>query len=175
MTFEKSVVIGHWSLFIRHWDLFGAWFLVTLAASVALIGGCSSSTSGPPVVPAEGTVLLDDKPLPNANVMLVPKGETRGDRASFGKTDATGKFAVASPDGKRKGTAVGSYQVVINKLVKPDGSDFVPGPNAGPEDTGGFKELLPVTYSDPAQSMLTTEVPAGGTKGLEFKLRSKRK
>jgi len=142
---------------------------------VGALSGCGGAAAGPELVPAEGVVLLDDKPLANANVMFVPKGETRGDRASFGKTDAAGKFAVASPDGKRKGTAVGSYQVVINKLVKPDGSDFVPDPNAGPEDTGGFKELLPAMYSDQAQITLAAEVPAGGTKGLEFKLRGKRK
>jgi hypothetical protein len=127
------------------------------------------------LVPAEGVVLLDDKPLGNANVMLVPQGETRGDRGSFGRTDATGKFAVASPDGKRKGTAVGSYRIVISKFVKPDGSDFIPDPNVGPDETGGYKELLPVTYSDAAQSTLTAEVPAGGTKGLEFKLKGKKK
>jgi hypothetical protein len=173
MTVEKSLVTGPWLLVFRHWGLFGTWFLVL--AAIGTVGGCGGSSSGPGLVPAEGMVLLDDKPLANANVMLVPKGETRGDRASFAKTDAAGKFAVASPDGKRKGTAVGSYQVVINKLVKPDGSDFNPDPNAGPEDTGGWRELLPATYSDPAQSTLTTEVPAGGTKGLEFKLKGKKK
>ena len=168
-----ELITGCRSFGIRSCLGLGAWCLVL--AAVGSISGCGSSQSGPGLVPAEGTVLLDDKPLANANVMLVPTGETRGDRASFGKTDAAGKFAVGSADGKRKGTAVGSYQVVINKLVKPDGSDFVPDPNAGPEDTGGFKELLPTTYSDQAQSALTAEVPAGGAKGLEFKLKSKKR
>jgi hypothetical protein len=149
-------------------------WLLLLAAMMAC-GGCGGSSSGPGLVSAEGLVLLDGKPLANANVMLVPMGETRGDRGSYGKTDAAGKFAIASADGKRNGTAVGSYKVVINKLVKADGSDFVPDPNAGPEDSAGWHELLPVTYSDPAQSMLTAEVPAGGTKGLEFKLKGKKK
>jgi hypothetical protein len=151
---------------------FGFRFGLVLAAAMS---GCSKSSSGPPLVPAEGAVLLDDKPLGNANVMLVPKGETRGGSASYGMTDAAGKFAVGPPDGKRKGTAVGSYQVVISKYVKPDGSDFIPDPNVGPDETGGYRELLPATYSDAAQSTLTAEVPAGGAKGLEFKLKSKRK
>jgi hypothetical protein len=151
----------------------GVWFL--LLAAMMACGGCGGSSSGPGLVPAEGAVLLDDKPLANASVMLVPQGETRGDRASLAMTNAAGKFAVASADGKRKGTAVGSYRVVISKLVKPDGSDFIPDPNVGPDETGGWRELLPSAYSDPAQCTLTAEVPAGGTKGLEFKLKGKKK
>jgi hypothetical protein len=140
-----------------------------------LCGGCGSADTGPPVVPAEGVVLLDGKPLAKANVRLIPRGETKGDRAIYATTDSAGKFAAASPDGKRKGAAVGSYQVVINKLVKPDGSDFVPDPNAGPEDTGGWRELVPSAYSDDSRSELAAEVPAGGIKTLEFKLSSKKK
>jgi len=152
------------------WPFVDAWLL-----GVVLWLGCSAPTSGPPLVPAEGAVLLDDKPLANANVMFIPQGETRGDKAAYAKTDAAGKFAMGSADGKRQGTAVGTYQVVINKYVKPDGSDFVPDPNSGPDDTGGYKELLPGSYSDATQSKLSADVPAGGAKTLEFKLKSKRK
>jgi hypothetical protein len=149
---------------------------VLLAAVLMLSAacGCSSQAGGPPLVPAEGTVMLDGKPLSGAEVLFEPRGETRG-QAVFGRTDAAGKFTLAAPDGKRKGAAVGGYRVVINKLVKPDGSDFVPDPNLGPMDTGGFRELLPAAYSDLGQSQLTAEVPEGGTKTLEFKLNSKAK
>jgi len=137
--------------------------------------GCQPAAKGPPLVPVEGLVTLDGKPLAGANVMLVPRGETRGDKAFYAKTDSAGKFIAASADGKQKGAAVGNYQVVLNKLVKPDGSDFVPDPNSGPEDTGGFRELLPPAYSDASKSTLTADVPDGGTKNLEFKLNSKQK
>jgi len=140
-----------------------------------LVGGCQPASKGPPLVPAEGIVTLDGKPLAGANVMLVPRVETRGDKAFYAKTDAAGKFVAASADGRQKGTAVGNYQVVINKLVRPDGSDFVPDPNSGPEDTGGFREMLPAAYCDAAKSVLTADVPEGGTKSLEFKLNSKQK
>jgi hypothetical protein len=143
-------------------------------ALVSLWIGCDAAQDGPPLVPAEGAISLNGKPLPNAEIMFEPRGETPG-QALFGRTNAEGKFAVASPDGKRKGAPVGNYHVVINKLVKPDGSDFVPDPNQGPMDTGGFKELLPANYSDTAQSQLTADVPEGGTKNLEFKLTSKAK
>jgi hypothetical protein len=145
----------------------------TVAAALLLsLVGCNSSVDGPPLVPAEGVVTLDDKPLASANVMLQPQGETRG-QAVYGKTDSVGKFAAASPDGKQKGAAVGSYRVVISKLVKPDGTDFIPDPNSGPEDTGGFRQLLPSAYSDETKTTLTAEVPNGGTKSLQFNLKSK--
>jgi hypothetical protein len=153
---------------------FGRWCLV-IGASFLLAVGCQQSAKGPPLVPVEGVVTLDGKPLAGANVMLIPRGETRGDKAFYGKTNASGKFVATSADGRQKGTAVGSYQAVVNKMVKPDGSDFVPDPNAGPEDTGGFRELLPAAYSDAAKSTLTADVPDGGTKNLEFKLSSKQK
>jgi hypothetical protein len=148
-------------------------FLYTAPLGLILLAffGCSEATSGPALVPAEGVVTLDGKPLAGVQVMFDPQGETRGQR-TYGKTDAEGKFAIAPPAG-RKGTPAGEYRVVMSKLVKPDGSDFIPDPKSGPEDTGGFRELLPPAYSDPAQTQLRAEIPAGGTKSLEFKLNSK--
>jgi hypothetical protein len=145
---------------------------LVLASYLVGLSGCSSLPAGPPLVPAEGVVTLDGKPLAGAQVMLEPRGETRG-QAVFAKTDGAGKFAVASPDGKQRGAAVGNYRVIISKLVKPDGSDFIPDPNSGPDDTGGFRQLLPSVYSDPVQTTLTADVPDGGTKSLEFKLNSR--
>jgi len=124
------------------------------------------------LVPVEGIITLDGKPLGAADIMFVPRGETKG-QGGVAHTDAGGKFELLSQDRKFKGAPVGDYRVVINKLVKPDGSDYVPDPNAGPMDTGGFKELLPVVYSDMGQTKLETIVPEGGTKNLEFKLQSK--
>jgi hypothetical protein len=138
-----------------------------------IAAGCSAAVEGPPFVPVEGTVLLDSKPLSGAEVTFEPQGDTPGHLALFGRTDAAGKFSLHTPDGKRTGAAVGEYKVVVNKLVRPDGSDFIPDPNSGPMDTGGFREVLPVSYSDTAQSQLTATVPDGGTKTLEFKLKSK--
>lgn len=134
--------------------------------------GCSSAPDGPALVPVEGTVTLDGKPLGAADIALVPVGQTMG-QGGNGRTDAAGKFALQSFDRKHTGAPAGSYRVVINKLVKPDGTDYAPDPNAGPIDTGGFRELLPAAYSDMGESQLTADVPAAGTKNLDFKLRSK--
>jgi hypothetical protein len=146
-----------------------------LAILIALaLAGCSSAPQGPQLVPVEGIVILDGKPLGKADLIFVPLGQTLG-QGGVGQTDAAGKFELSSHDRKRKGASAGSYRVVINKLVKPDGTDFVPNPNAGPMDTGGFREMLPTIYSDMGQSQLTAEVPEGGAKNLELKLSSKLK
>ncbi len=135
-----------------------------------LIAGCSAKPTEPS---AEGVVTLDGQPLANANVQLVPQGNTKG-QTGFAKTDAAGKFIIGSADGKQQGTAPGEYKVVISKHVKPDGTDYLPKPDEDPM-LANYKELLPAAYSNHEQSQLRTEVPAGGTKTLEFKLKSKQK
>jgi len=143
-------------------------------ALVLLLTGCDSEPAGPPLAPVEGTVTLDGKPLGAADLMFVPQGETQG-QGGVAQTDKEGKFALLSQDRKHKGAPVGSYRVIINKLIKPDGTDFVPDPTAGPMDTGGFRELLPAAYSDMGKTQLEATVPEGGAKNLEFKLSSKLK
>jgi hypothetical protein len=145
-----------------------------LAGVLLLLAGCEQAPSGPPLVPVEGTITLDGKPLAAADLMFVPQGNTVG-QGGVGHTDQDGKFALRSQDRKQLGAPVGSYRVIINKLVKPDGTDYVPDPQAGPFDTGGFRELLPAAYSDMGQTQLEATVGEKGEKNLEFKLQSKAK
>lgn len=149
------------------------WGITAAALLTGMTGGCGKSDGGPPLVPAEGVVILDGKPLANADVMFIPQEGTAG-QALFGRTDAEGHFRMATPDGKRQGAAVGRYKVTIQKLVKPDGSDFIPDPNAGPMDTGGFRELLPPRFASEAETQLEAEVPVGGTRDLRFDLKLRR-
>jgi hypothetical protein len=139
-----------------------------------VIAGCNPGPAGPKLVPVEGVITLDDKPLGAADIMFVPQGDTKG-QGGVARTGADGKFQLLSQDRKFKGAPVGEYRVIINKLVKPDGTDYIPDPNAGPMDTGGFKELLPAAYSDMGQTKLQANVPDSGTTNLEFKLNSKLK
>ncbi len=148
----------------------GCWFVLI----AGLLAGCNSAPEGPPLVPVSGTITLDGKLLAAADLIFVPQGDTKG-QSGVARTDAEGKYELVSADRTRKGVAIGSYRVVINKLVKPDGGDYVPDPNAGPMDTGGFKELLPATYSDREQAILEANVPEGGSKSLDFKLSSKKR
>jgi hypothetical protein len=142
----------------------------TFSVACALLLGCKPAAVGPTV---EGAVTLDGKPLANANVQFIPQGENRG-QTGFGKTDSAGKFTIGPVGGKQRGAMPGEYKVVINKHVRPDGSDYVPKPDEDPM-LGNFKELLPAAYSDAEKTVLTANVPAGGTSSLEFKLNSKQK
>jgi hypothetical protein len=133
------------------------------------IAGCGDAPAGPPLVPAEGVITFNGSPLAAADLIFVPQGETKG-QGGVGRTDSSGRFKLISHDRKHDGIPAGSYRVVINKLVKPDGTDFVPDRNAGPMDTGGFREVLPPTYSDMGLTTLQATIPVEGTKDLNFKL-----
>jgi len=144
-----------------------------LAMMVLSLAGCNSGPAGPTLVPVEGVVTLDDKPLSGAVLLFQPQGNTAG-QGGTARTDAAGKFALTSFDLKDKGAAAGTYRVTISKKVKPDGSDFQPSPDEDPM-LAAYKEVLPPQYTDDAQTTLSADVPAEGAKNLEFKLSSKLK
>jgi hypothetical protein len=106
--------------------------------------GCSD------LVPVQGEVLLDDKPLPKADIAFIPKS---GGRTVTGKSDARGKFQLtttAASDGAKPG----EYKVTVTaREVKFE---------AKPGSEEGFVEkhvwLAPEKYSDPAKSDLTAVV-----------------
>jgi hypothetical protein len=139
--------------------------LLAAALLVLVVAGCSKPALGPAV---EGVVTFDGQPLANANVQLIPQGDTMG-QTGFAKTDAAGKFTIRSADGKQAGAPPGDYKVVISKHVKPDGTDHVPKPDEDPM-LASFKELLPAAYSDPEKTKLKANVPTEGGNGLSFKL-----
>jgi len=62
--------------------------------ALACIVGCGGSTSTVATVPVTGTVTLDGKPVEGAAVSFAPK--TKGCRAAFGRTDASGKFKLTT-------------------------------------------------------------------------------
>jgi len=140
-------------------------YSLTAAFIVLIIAGCGKRALGPAV---EGIVTLDGQPLANANVQLIPQGDTMG-QTGFGKTDSAGKFTIRSADGQQAGASPGDYKVVISKHVKPDGTDHVPKPDEDPM-LASFKELLPPTYSDPEKTKLKAKVPTEAGNSLSFKL-----
>ena len=74
---------------------------------LCLAVGCSSSGSGPKLVPADGTVTFQGKPLAGATVMFVPE---KGPFA-MGITDAKGKFQLLT--GTSRGVVVGPVKVSV--------------------------------------------------------------
>lgn len=134
---------------------------------LALAAGCQRHDPNlPRLVPASGRVTLHGNPLPGALVTFIPTGTTRGSSAE-GRTDPTGRYQLMSKHGP--GAAVGTYRVTIQKLVLPDGSDYLPEAGVGPEDSPA-RQILPPRYSDFQQTILTATIPEGGSSTLDFAL-----
>jgi hypothetical protein len=135
--------------------------------------GCGAPEKPIPegLVPVTATVTLDGKPVGGANVSLMPTGG-QGMYAG-GVTDENGVIEFHTADGQAKGAMPGDYQVVVSRLVMPDGSTAVPTGDKSPLqlEIEGAKESLPKPYTDMATSKLKTTVPADGGP-LEIKLSS---
>lgn len=124
--------------------------------------GCQSEdrfSSLPDLVPVSGTVTLDGEPLSGASLMFLPVGATKG-QTCYGATDASGRYELMVSK-EHVGAPVGEFEVVVNKWVMPDGSDF-PKDATVPPGEAGAKELLPPHYTTEGMSKLKATVPAGG-------------
>ena len=113
-------------------------------AGALLFAGCGAG-----LVPVEGTVLLEDQPLADAQVLFLPKA---GGRPATGKTNAEGQFTLTTnkPD---DGVKPGEYQVAVTALkvlyVRPtDGSEF------GEQKVW----IAPERYSKPNESGLAATI-----------------
>lgn len=118
------------------------------------------------LVSVSGHVTLDNDPVAGAIVTFVA---TSGpSRASTATTNADGEYSMTTPPAG-EGVLPGTYDVVISKLVMPDGSP-VP-PDTAPMDVGA-EEVLPNQYSSFASPSLTADVTADGG-DFAFELDSK--
>jgi hypothetical protein len=130
-------------------------------AGVSSIAGC-----GDGLVKVQGEVFLDEKPLPNADIALIPQ---EGGRLVSGKSDAQGKFALTTTkpgDGVKPGT----YKVSVTaREVK-----FA----AKAGEVEGFVEnhvwLAPEKYSNAETSGLVVAIQPSDP-ALQLKLKSEAK
>ena len=145
------------------WVLFGC-----LAVALAAVG-CSSG--GGPVLPVNGVVTMDGKPLDGAMVTFHGEGGTGG----FGKTGTDGKFVITGAKGQG-GLPPGMYKVTVSKMNLPAGgvSDDPTNPAVGAVTDVDVKNDLPAIYSDLSKTVLSYSVTGDG-KPIEIQLDSKRK
>ena len=130
-----------------------------LAVPLAALTGCGERAI--PVVPVSGKVLFQGQPAPGAQVVLHPviKDAERVFSAT-GKVQDDGTFKIGvnvAGDGAPPGEYVATVQWF--KVVQTDGGAG-PGPN-----------VIPATYSDPAQSPLKVVVKDSPTELEPFQLR----
>ncbi|WP_144972051.1 carboxypeptidase-like regulatory domain-containing protein [Bremerella volcania] len=114
--------------------------------------GCQGGNEG-----VTGTVSLDGKPLPKAEVVFTP---TEGGRPATATTDASGKYDLLYTI-NQKGAPAGEYVVRIRTATTTTGEDGrdIQSP-----------ELVPAKYNQ--QSELVVEVKEGAANQFDFDLKS---
>ncbi len=147
--------------------------ILAILLSAALASGCSSGKGGK----VKGRVLLDGKPLADAQVVFHLKDAAAA--ANQAITDAEGNFLV-QPDAAGRTLSPGSYVVYITKYVQKDGTV----PSAEDLDmqiaSGTLRNVVPSRYGPPsteadttATSPLTADIHNGDNDLPPFELKSR--
>lgn len=142
---------------------------VVLVACLCLIAGCSSKDPGPELTAVAGTVLLNEKPLVNADLNFIPVESTPG-VGGEARTKESGEFTVNYSRGG-EGLPAGKYRVIVSYRLMPDGSPVPEGDTTPPIESPA-SETLPDKYSDYDKSQLKAPVSPG--KPVELKLTTKK-
>src|SRR5262245_36755901 len=134
---------------------------LTLALLLLLPLGCGK---GYKLAPVSGRVLMDNRPLANAEVSFYPTGG-KGLPYASGTTDEHGNFKPEAFEGKSTsdGAVVGEHRVEISLSNKTRGKKADPRTGVGP---GG--DLIPAQFN--SDSKLTFTVPPDGTREANFNL-----
>jgi hypothetical protein len=127
---------------------------------LACSGGCAGDASK--LVPVEGSVMLDGRPLPRVHVMFDrPELNPNANKAYIGKTDEQGRYTLRSLVDDQSGAQPGDYRVSLTTAVaEPPYREDAPLP----------PERVPPQYR---QGKLAFSVPDSGTKEANFDLKSK--
>jgi hypothetical protein len=131
---------------------------ISLAILAGLVAAAGCSDSGPKLVPVEGRVTLDGKPVKEMLINFQPVGNTHGTGANA-MTDADGKFTLMDSRGDT-GAYAGEYKVSFYPPLgrKTEGDPSIDVVN------DGSKSGLPRIYLDADKSPLRATIPEeGGT------------
>jgi hypothetical protein len=150
-------------------DIPGFYGLVSCSL-LGLLSGCGTETAAkglPGTVAVTGIIRMDGKPLPDATVIFVPTGTTKGVEC-IGTSNESGTFTLQQIRGG-SGAPPGEYGVTVSRLLKKDGTPFKASLDEKPIDAGAV-ESIPPKYSNPGASPLIVTVPAaGGEVAVELK------
>jgi hypothetical protein len=136
--------------FAKLLSLARARWCVGLLAGLAA-AGCSRDE---PLYPASGVVTLDGQPIDTGDILFVSLNGPRGpDSAKI----TGGKYELMTTAGKKR--------------VEISASKIRPGGARGAEGEPVPEEYIPARYN--TESQLSAEVTAGGSRTLDFELKSK--
>ena len=134
------------------------------------VAGCGGK-DGPATIPATGTVLFQGKPVEGAHVTFSP--QATGGHAAFARTDAEGRFELATSAGS--GAVPGAYGVTVSKETT-EGGLTAEQAQAYYEKHGQSPpppkviDQLPAKYKKTATSGLTATVKEGDANDFKFEL-----
>lgn len=135
------------------------WLASFLVIAIVPTVGCGGSAR---LVPVEGKVSLNGKPLAGATVTL-SQSRPGAPGPFLGETDADGNFRLGSVNEAGAGAAAGDYIVVITTVKQaPGGMEDSPVPTQ--------KEVVPAPFRDGSTRFT---VPQGGTQDANFDMKSK--
>lgn len=124
--------------------------------SALVIAGCSRGPNIPRAVPVSGTVTLDGKPFPGLAVVFTPVGTTHGGGGS-GFTNEDGKYELTARYGRKKGSPVGDYWVMLRMVAR-----------GSPVEAVGLGKATPATSSKTAgDSLVKMSLPAKYAGGMK--------
>ena len=126
-------------------------FIAVCGVALAGIAGCGSG-----LVPVEGTITLDGKPLAGATIGMELVGGAKDFRLFSGETDANGRYVIKPFEKNRSGALVGEYHVMITSVKAPPGAN---------EMTVLPKDPVPQEYQNGSK---TLTVPEGGITDANF-------
>jgi hypothetical protein len=130
------------------------------AAKLLLVVGLAGC-SGKGLVPVDGVVTLDGKPLADATVTLLRSEGPVNERVFFGETDATGRYTILSADRDSTGAPPGEFKLTISSVKMPANIN---------ETTKLPPERVPPRWRNGSQ---TFTVPEGGTTEANFVMTSR--
>ena len=110
----------------------------------------------------EGKVTLNGQPLPGVHVWFYPDGDGKEQPPyATGVTDPRGLYTLTAVTGKR-GALAGKNHVVVNRPPRGRSDDAMNPPSPGP--------LIPVAYTQAAETPLLIEVKAGPKQTIDLPL-----
>jgi hypothetical protein len=119
--------------------------------------GCGGAAET--LVPVEGKLIVDGKPLDGVVVTFIPESSKKNRRGGSGKTDSTGDFEVIDLDQNRPGLPVGKYTVAYSRMRLPDGSAAPPSDAGAPADPGKIQvETFPQHLLSPDAKLPANQV-----------------
>lgn len=150
--------------------------LLCATIGLALAAGCSKGSKERQfdLTPVAGVIMLDGKPLADAEVGFYYLGAPpEGFAGSTGRTDAQGRYELQT--GTKKGAVAGQYRVTVSRIVAPGGVTLNPaeGLDMGQlAASGQVTQTVPAKYTDINSTDLATTVEKGKSDGYNLDLKS---